>query len=90
MKPIVSILALLIPLVLSFNISAGERGATTLDRGLDGTIRYYDVICPSEKRTALSYDFQTRETCVTPVSGDGTEVCKVNWDKDQAAKDACK
>jgi hypothetical protein len=66
-----------------------ESGATLLDQGLDGEVRYYTVICPSGDRTSLNYNFKTKETCTQPVKG-GTEMCQVNWDKSKAAKEACK
>ena len=68
---------------------ADGYGARTHDQGLDGTIRYYNVVCPSKERTALTYNIRTKETCVTYVKGEKKEVCKLNWDKDKAAKEAC-
>ena len=66
-----------------------EAGVSVLDKGTDGDIRYYSVICPSGKRTSLNFNLITKETCITPVNGN-EQVCNVNWNKDKAAKEACK
>lgn len=89
MKSITFLTATLFLLSISATHVSAERGATILDQGLDGTIRYFNVICPSGKRATLSFDFQANETCIFPVSSN-EQVCKDNWDKDEAAKEACK
>ena len=89
MKPIVSKLMLFTLIALSTPLYA-EGGASTRDKGLDGSTRYYDVVCPDGKRTSLTHDIQTKEVCAIMLSGDEQTVCKTNWDTDEAAKEACK
>ena len=89
MKSIALLTTSIFLLGLTTTNASAERGATVLDQGLDGTTRYFNVVCPSGKRTALSYDFSTKVTCTYPVNSN-EEVCKDNWDKDEAAKEACK
>lgn len=90
MKPNTFFPSILLLFGLTTTTALAERGPSVLDQGLDGTTRNFNVICPSGKRTALSYDFTTKKTCVYPVSGDGEQICKENWEEGEAAKEACK
>ena len=74
--------------ISSSNVFA-DHPKSLLDQGLDGTTRYFKLICSSGKRTNLSYDIETKETCVYPVNSN-EQICKANWDKDKAAKEGCK
>lgn len=75
-------------LVISSNLQAQEL-LRVIDKGTDGDARYYLVVCPSGKRTAVSNFYQEGKICTTPVN-DKNEICRKDWNVDNAARAACK
>lgn len=91
MKTFVPIIIFIVFLIASINSSAEQlHGARLLDQGLDGDVRYFNVICPDKERTTLTYNITTKEICITYSKGSKSETCKDGWNKDQAAQEACK
>lgn len=63
------------------------------DGGIDGGARILKIHCPSGKRTTVRLyveefkHYEPGQTCVYRV--DGSDICKNNWDHDEAAVEAC-
>ena len=90
MKSITYLTTTIFLLGLTVTNASAERGVTVLDQGMDDTIRYYSVVCPTNKQTTLTYDVETKDVCVYPVGSDKEAICKTTWERDDAAKEACK
>jgi len=80
-------LALSSLLLANSQVHAEER-LQIIDRGTDGDVRYYSVVCPSSKRTSVSHHYEKGEVCTMLVSR-LEKVCRTDWDVDTAAKEAC-
>lgn len=83
--------SLIIPLMLllSQTQTQAQERLRVIDKGTDGDVRYYSVVCPSGKRTSVSDRYKEGEICTMPVSA-REEICREGWDIDSAATEACK
>lgn len=82
-------LSVLMPLVVFAGAALANDNPKVRDQGLDGDVRYYKVVCPSGKRTTVSFQYKSKEVCTYPI-GAKDQVCRQGWTIDQAAKAACK
>jgi hypothetical protein len=81
-------LALNLLLFLSWIAQAEER-LRVIDHGTDGDARYYTVICPSGERSSITNYYEEGKICTMLVNGK-IEICRVAWEVDSAAREACK
>jgi len=84
---IISSIALSMLFLTNSQVHAQER-LQIIDRGTDGDVRYYSVVCPSSKRTSVSHYYEKGEVCTMLVSK-LEKICRTDWDVDTAAKEAC-
>lgn len=88
MKTLIQTTGLVLAMICSAPSSAQET-LRVIDHGTDGDVRYYTVICPSGQRTSMSDYYVENKVCTMLVNGK-EEVCRKDWDIDDAAKEACK
>jgi hypothetical protein len=76
--------------MMLFTVSVyADATIRVIDRGVDGDERYYQVVCPNEKRTSVVNRFKIKQVCVYKI-GEKEETCRSNWNPNQAAKYGCK
>ena len=81
--------SLIIPLMLLLSQAQAQERLRVIDRGTDGDVRYYTVVCPSGQRSAISDYYAEGKICTMLINGK-QKVCRTDWDVDTAAKEACK
>lgn len=73
------------------NVQAERNAPIVKDGNIDGGARILKIHCPSGKRTTvrmyLTDSEKPQQTCIYRT--DGSDLCKENWDHDEAAVSAC-
>lgn len=67
---------------------ADENVKRILDRGRDGDVNYYQVMCADNTMTSITVTDQPPAICAQAINGQ--EVCDSRWTLNQAAAEACK
>jgi len=87
--------SIFLPLLLSafftFPVAAGDV-LSVRDKGVDGEVGIYQVICASGYRTTVTVFFREKpfRRCTYPYNGYGKSVCRTTWTVDEAAAWACR
>lgn len=87
---IASVIGLLLPMSAAHAEYTAPR---VLDGGQDAGARYFHILCPNGKKTAIrNYyeDYRTFKEGEVCYKDDGNDKCSKGWSLDDAAVKACK
>ena len=67
---------------------ADEDVKRILDRGRDGDVNYYQVMCTNGTIASVTVTDTPAQACAQPLGG--PEVCSATWTLNEAAVESCK